>query len=96
MAIDDATVRRIAALAQLEVEADALTDLRDELDAIVAHVARLQEVDVSGADPGGEAPGGPGSTRADEVRPSLRAEDALAPAAETFASLFRVPRVLSG
>lgn len=96
MAIDDATVRQIAALAQLEVDPETLPALRDELSAIVAHVARLQEVDLSAAGPEGDAPGSQGATRADEVRPSLPAEDALAPAADTFASLFRVPRVLSG
>jgi aspartyl-tRNA(Asn)/glutamyl-tRNA(Gln) amidotransferase subunit C len=96
MAIDDATVRHIAALAQLEVDEATLPALRDQLAAIVAHVAQLQEVDVSGAEPMAHAPGGEATLRADEVRPSLPVEEALASAPDTFAGLFRVPRVLSG
>jgi aspartyl-tRNA(Asn)/glutamyl-tRNA(Gln) amidotransferase subunit C len=96
-AIDDATVRHIAALARLEVDEASLPALRDELAAIVAHVAHLQEVDVSGVEPMAHAAaGGPTGVRADEVVPSLPVDDALAAAPDSFAGLFRVPRVLSG
>jgi aspartyl-tRNA(Asn)/glutamyl-tRNA(Gln) amidotransferase subunit C len=95
MAIDDATVLHIASLAQLEVEPDALPALRAELDAIVAHVARLQEVPLAEA-ANAVVPAKGGSARPDAVSPSLPAEEAVGPAPESLASLFRVPRVLSG
>ena len=95
-AIDDATVRHIAGLAQLDVDEDALPALRRELAAIVAHVAHLQEVDVSAADAMAHVPGGTPVLRPDEVLPSLPADAAVGQASDSLAGLFRVPRVLSG
>jgi aspartyl-tRNA(Asn)/glutamyl-tRNA(Gln) amidotransferase subunit C len=94
--LDDATLRHLASLAQLTLEEATLPDLRAQLATILAHVAKLQEVDVGGAGTMAHAGREAAGLRPDEVRPSLSVEDALAPAPETFAGLFRVPRVLSG
>lgn len=95
-AIDDAAIRHIATLAQLTLDETAVPALRAQLATILSYVARLQEVDVSGADPMAHAPGATAVSRPDETRPSLPAEEALRPAPDAFADLFRVPRVLSG
>ena len=94
--LDDATLRHLASLAQLTLDASTLPDLRAQLATILAHVAKLQEVEVSGARAMAHASEDAAPLRPDEVRPSLPLEDALAPAPEVFAGLFRVPRVLSG
>jgi len=94
--LDDATLRHLASLAQLTLDASTLPDLRAQLTSIVVHVAKLQEVDVTGAEAMAHASEDAPPLRADEVMPSLPAEDALASAPEVFAGLFRVPRVLSG
>jgi aspartyl-tRNA(Asn)/glutamyl-tRNA(Gln) amidotransferase subunit C len=95
-AIDDAAIRHLADLEQLTLDEATLPALREQLATIVSYVARLQEVDVSGADGWEPTPLGDAPLRPDETRPSLTAEEAVRPAAEAYAGLFRVPRVLSG
>ena len=51
MAVDAATVRRIAHLARIAVADDEVEHLREELNAILAFVEQLSEVDVEGVDP---------------------------------------------
>jgi aspartyl-tRNA(Asn)/glutamyl-tRNA(Gln) amidotransferase subunit C len=51
MSIDAATVRRIAHLARIAVAEDEVEHLRGELNAILAFVEQLSEVDVQGVEP---------------------------------------------
>ena len=51
MAIDATTVRRIAHLARVAVADDEVEHLRGELNAILAFVEQLSEVDVTGIEP---------------------------------------------
>ena len=51
MSVDTATVRRIAHLARVAITDDEAEGLRGELNAILAFVARLEEVDVNGVAP---------------------------------------------
>jgi aspartyl-tRNA(Asn)/glutamyl-tRNA(Gln) amidotransferase subunit C len=51
MAIDKATVLRIAKLARIEVSDEATDGLADELNAILAWVEQLSEVDTEGVEP---------------------------------------------
>jgi aspartyl-tRNA(Asn)/glutamyl-tRNA(Gln) amidotransferase subunit C len=51
MSVDAATVRRVATLARIAVAADEVEHLRDELNAILAFVEQLSEVDVAGVEP---------------------------------------------
>ena len=95
-AIDDDAIRHIAALAQLTVDETTLPELRNQLATILSYAARLQDVEVSGADAWTHAAESAPGLRADQTRPSLSAEQALRAAPESFAGLFRVPRVLSG
>ena len=54
MALDTDTVRRIAKLARLHVEEDALAPLADELNNILGWVEQLDEVDTEATDGVGE------------------------------------------
>jgi len=51
MSVDAATVRRIAHLARIAVAEDEVEHLRGELNAILAFVEQLAEVDVEGVEP---------------------------------------------
>jgi aspartyl-tRNA(Asn)/glutamyl-tRNA(Gln) amidotransferase subunit C len=51
MAVDTATVRRVAHLARVAVAEDEVTSLRAELNAILDFVEQLAEVDIEGVEP---------------------------------------------
>jgi aspartyl-tRNA(Asn)/glutamyl-tRNA(Gln) amidotransferase subunit C len=51
MSVDTATVRRIAHLARIAVAEDEVEHLRGELNAMLAFVEQLSEVNVEGVEP---------------------------------------------
>lgn len=51
MSVDAVTVRRIAHLARIAVAEDEVDHLQGELNAMLAFVAQLEEVDVAGVEP---------------------------------------------
>jgi aspartyl-tRNA(Asn)/glutamyl-tRNA(Gln) amidotransferase subunit C len=51
MSVDAATVRRIAHLARIAVADDEVEHLQGELNAMLAFVEQLSEVDVDGVEP---------------------------------------------
>ena len=51
MSVDLATVRRIATLARIALPEDEVAHMQGELNAILAFVAELDGVDVSGVEP---------------------------------------------
>lgn len=51
MSVDAATVRRIAHLARIAIADDEVEHLRGELNAMIAFVEQLNEVDVEGVAP---------------------------------------------
>jgi aspartyl-tRNA(Asn)/glutamyl-tRNA(Gln) amidotransferase subunit C len=51
MSVDAATVRRIAHLARIAVTEDQVPHLQSELNAMLAFVEQLQEVNVEGVEP---------------------------------------------
>ena len=94
-----AEVERIAALARLEITPDEAELFTRQLGAVLDYAERLQAVDTAAA-PGGWRPGATESPlRADEGRPSLPPEEAVANAPDPGAGpagarFFRVPRVI--
>jgi aspartyl-tRNA(Asn)/glutamyl-tRNA(Gln) amidotransferase subunit C len=51
MSVDAATVRRIAQLARIAVKEEEVSHLQSELNAMLAFVEQLSEVDVEGVEP---------------------------------------------
>jgi aspartyl-tRNA(Asn)/glutamyl-tRNA(Gln) amidotransferase subunit C len=98
--IDD--VRRVAELANLELTAEEEPRMRRDLNAILGHIAQLNELDTAGVPATaqvGEMLGGAvdnvgGSLRADVVRPSLDRAAVMASAPETDGRFFKVPKVI--
>jgi aspartyl-tRNA(Asn)/glutamyl-tRNA(Gln) amidotransferase subunit C len=94
MSVDAATVRRIAHLARIAVAEDEVEHLREELNAILAFVEQLSEVDVEGVEPMTSVIPMAMKKRPDEVTDGGIPDDILknAPAAQD--GFFAVPKVV--
>ena len=94
MSVDAATVRRIAHLARIAVAEDEVEHLRGELNAILAFVEQLSEVDVEGVEPMTSVSPMEMKKRPDEVTDGGIPDDILknAPAAQD--GFFAVPKVV--
>ena len=94
MSVDAAIVRRIAHLARIAVAEDEVEHLRGELNAILAFVEQLSEVDVEGIEPMTSVIPMEMKKRPDEVTDGGIPDDILknAPAAQD--GFFVVPKVV--
>src|SRR5262249_45635574 len=94
MFVDAATVRRIAHLARIAVAEDEVEHLRGELNAILAFVEQLSEVDVEGVEPMTSIPPMEMKKRPDVVTDGGIPDDIIknAPAAQD--GFFVVPKVV--
>ena len=94
MSVDAATVRRIAHLARIAVAEEEVEHLRRELNAILAFVEQLSEVDVEGVEPMTSMIPMAMKKRPDEVIDGGIPDDILknAPAAQD--GFFVVPKVV--
>jgi aspartyl-tRNA(Asn)/glutamyl-tRNA(Gln) amidotransferase subunit C len=92
--IDAAEVRRIAELAQLELDIASVERFRHELGSILDYIALLDELEVDDVAPFTLARGAEQKLRADGPRSCLSVGDALANAPDAAERHFRVPRVL--
>lgn len=94
MSVDPATVRRIAHLARIRVEDGQVDKLRGELNAILAWVEQLAEVDVEGVEPMTSVMPMTMKMRKDEVTEGNNAEAIVANAPLTEDNFFLVPKVV--
>ena len=94
MSVDQATVRRIAHLARIAVSADEAMHLQGELNAILAFVEQLNEVDVSGVEPMTSVTPMAMKKRQDVVDDGFCPELVLANAPASEDSYFLVPKVV--
>lgn len=94
MSADADTVRRIAQLARVAVAEDEIEHLREELNAILAFVEQLSEVNVDGVEPMTSVMPTQMKKRADVVTDGGIADEILknAPAVEDH--FFAVPKVV--
>lgn len=94
MFVDAATVRRIAHLARIAVAENEVEHLKGELNAILAFVEQLQEVNVEGVEPMTSVTPMAMKKRADAVTDGDIADDIVrnAPASEDH--FFLVPKVV--
>jgi aspartyl-tRNA(Asn)/glutamyl-tRNA(Gln) amidotransferase subunit C len=94
MSVDADTVRRIAHLARIAVADDEVEHLRGEINAILAFVEQLAEVDVSGVEPMTSVIPMEMKKRADEVTDGGIADDILKNAPARNDHYFVVPKVV--
>lgn len=83
-------VEHVARLARLRLSPAELEKMRDQLSNILDHFQMLQQIDVSAVPPTAQVTDLINVMRADEVRPSLTREQALANAPEQQDGMFRV------
>jgi aspartyl-tRNA(Asn)/glutamyl-tRNA(Gln) amidotransferase subunit C len=94
MSVDTATVRRIAHLSRIAVADGEVEHLRGELNAILAFVEQLSEVDVIGVEPMTSVTPMAMKKRQDVVSDGGIAEDVLRNAPAREGNYFVVPKVV--
>ncbi|HZS63227.1 MAG TPA: Asp-tRNA(Asn)/Glu-tRNA(Gln) amidotransferase subunit GatC [Xanthobacteraceae bacterium] len=94
MSVDAATVRRIAHLARIAVAEDEVEHLRSELNAILAFVEQLSEVDIAGIEPMTSVTPMQMKKRADVVTEGGDVEAILRNAPAREGDFFAVPKVV--
>jgi aspartyl-tRNA(Asn)/glutamyl-tRNA(Gln) amidotransferase subunit C len=94
MSVDADTVRHVAHLARLAVAEDEVEHLRGELNAILAFVEQLAEVNVDGVEPMTSVTPMAMKMRQDEVTVGNIAEAVMANAPAREDHFFLVPKVV--
>ena len=87
-------VEHVALLARLDLTEEEKTRYTEELNQILAHFEKLNELDTAETPPTSHVMPMTNVFRADEVRPSLPVEEVLANAPDAAEDSFRVPRVV--
>lgn len=94
MSITRQQVEHVADLARLRLEEEELERMTAQLDAILAHMEQLREVDTTGVQPTTHAMELFNVFREDQIRPSMGQQEALANAPKRSGESFQVPRVI--
>jgi len=94
MKITREEVENVAMLARLELTGEEKNTFTGQMDAILAYVDKLNELDTSGVIPTAHAVPMENAFRDDEARPSIGVDNALANAPERADGFFRVPKVI--
>ena len=97
MKITEKEVRYVAGLANLTLSDPEIAKLQSDLDGILEHMDRLNEVDTAGVEPMSQVLFEAGETatlRPDVPAPTLDNKAALANAAQSGAGYFKVPKVI--
>jgi aspartyl-tRNA(Asn)/glutamyl-tRNA(Gln) amidotransferase subunit C len=94
MSVDSGTVRRIAHLARIAVADDEVEHLKGEINAILAFVEQLLEVDVVGVEPMTSVTPMVMKQRPDVVTDGEIADDILKNAPARQDHFFMVPKVV--
>jgi aspartyl-tRNA(Asn)/glutamyl-tRNA(Gln) amidotransferase subunit C len=94
MSVDAATVRRIAHLARIAVRDDEIQHLEGELNAMLAFVEQLSEVNIEGVEPMTSVMPMEMKKRADVVNDGNIADDIVKNAPATEGHFFLVPKVV--
>ena len=97
MKITEQDVRRVADLANLALREDEITRMAQDLDGILGHIDKLNELDTTGVEPMAQVLFDAEETatlREDRERPCLSNAEAVANAPVTSGGYYKVPRVI--
>ncbi len=89
-------VRRVAKLARLKLSHEQLQQYRRELSSVVAHIAKLNEVDVQGVEPMAHPHDLTNRLDEDEVVAPMPVEQVLGAAPAVKDQFLAVPKVFGG
>jgi aspartyl-tRNA(Asn)/glutamyl-tRNA(Gln) amidotransferase subunit C len=94
MAIDAATVRKVAHLARIKTPEDRLEPLAQEMNGILNWIEQLDQVDVEGVEPMTSNVAQPLRLREDVVTDGDKIADVLSNAPKSADGFFVVPKVV--
>ncbi|WP_171227827.1 MULTISPECIES: Asp-tRNA(Asn)/Glu-tRNA(Gln) amidotransferase subunit GatC [unclassified Ruegeria] len=94
MSIDQSTAAKVAKLARIKVEDDALPALASEFNTILGFIEQLNEVDVEGVEPMVSVTPMRLKRRQDEVTDGNHQDKILANAPDAREGFFAVPKVV--
>ena len=94
MSIDQSTAARVAKLARIKVEEDALPALAQEFNVVLGFIEQLNEVDVDGVEPMTSVTPMRLKRRADVVTDGNMQDKILANAPDAREGFFAVPKVV--
>ncbi len=94
MSVDASTVRRIAHLARIAVKEEEVEHLKGELNAMLAFVEQLSEVNVEGVEPMTSVTPMAPRMREDAVTDGGKPEAVLANAPQSDDGFYLVPKVI--
>lgn len=94
MSIDQSTAARVAKLARIKVEEDALPALAAEFNAILGFIEQLEEVNVDGVEPMTSVTPQRLKRRADVVTDGDQQDKILSNAPDAREGFFAVPKVV--
>ena len=94
MSIDENTAARVAKLARIKVEPDALPALAQEFNGILGFIEQLNEVDVEGVEPMTSVTPQRLKRRVDNVTDGDQQEKILKNAPDAREGFFAVPKVV--
>ena len=94
MKITRADVDNVAKLARLELTEEEAATFTGQMDAILAYVDKLNELDTAGIVPTAHAVPMENAFRVDVATPSIGIDNALANAPSRVEGFFRVPKVI--
>jgi len=93
MSLSPQEVEHIAKLARLELTDEQKARYREQLEAILEHVAKLQELDTKDVPPTASVSVGQMPLRTDEARPGLSRDELLKNAPKQDDGQFQIPPV---
>ena len=94
MSIDAETIRRVARLARIAVREDEVVHLQGEVNAVLAFVEQLNEVNIEGVEPMTSVTPMEMKKRADVVNDGEIADDIVKNAPASQSHFFLVPKVV--
>ncbi|GLT09582.1 Asp-tRNA(Asn)/Glu-tRNA(Gln) amidotransferase subunit GatC [Sulfitobacter porphyrae] len=94
MSIDESTAARVAKLARIKVDPEALPALAQDFNGILGFIEQLSEVDVEGVEPMTSVTPQRLTRRADEVTDGDLQDDVLKNAPDAREGFFAVPKVV--
>ena len=94
MSITMKDVEHVAKLARLEFDEAKKEQLVKDLNAMLAYIDKLNEVDTTNVEPLAQIGGGQNALREDEARPSPPRDDMMENAPDRSGPHFKVPKVI--
>jgi aspartyl-tRNA(Asn)/glutamyl-tRNA(Gln) amidotransferase subunit C len=94
MEVNDALIDKLAHLARLKFDASEKEEIKKDLQKMIAFVEKLNELDTTGVEPLLHMNDETNVLREDEVKGSIKREDALKAAPVHDEQFFKVPKVI--